>query len=147
MEVPVLLGSPASVFVVTNRTVPPAIATLLASTPAPPPAKPTVAAKPAATPLPTVERSQPSSSASFLTPIELELELAEPIMTSAELQRLVDGVQELNGVAHVSSDGLHLSVRYDSALVLPARIRDRLAELGHPARAGTEIQNPGDTAD
>ena len=123
-------------------------ATPVASTPAPPPAKPTVApAKPAAAALPTVERSQPSSSASFLTPIELELELAEPITTSAELQRLVDGVQELNGIARVSSDGLHLSVRYDSALVLPARIRDRLAELGHPARAGTEIQNPGDTAD
>ena len=26
-------------------------------------------------------------------------------------------------------------------------IRARLVELGHPARAGTDVQNPGDAAD
>jgi hypothetical protein len=97
--------------------------------------------------LPTVERSRPSQSASFLTPIDLELELEAPITSTAELQRLVEGLLVLNGVTRASSDGVHLSVQYDSALVLPARIRDRLDELGHPAVGGTEIQNPGDTAD
>jgi hypothetical protein len=97
--------------------------------------------------LPTVERARPSGSASFLTAVELELELVTPITSSDELQKTADGLQELNGVVRVASDGGHISVRYDSGLVLPGRIRDRLNELGHPARAGTEIQNPGDTAD
>jgi hypothetical protein len=53
----------------------------------------------------------------------------------------------LDGVALVNSDGTHIHVRYDSTRVLPARIRERLTELGHPAKAGTEVQNPGDAAD
>jgi hypothetical protein len=94
-----------------------------------------------------VERSRPSASAAFLTPAELDLEFAEPIADADELRRVVDGMIELNGIAHVSSDGVHISLEYDSGLVLPARIRDRLQELRHPATAGTEIQSPGDTAD
>jgi hypothetical protein len=100
-----------------------------------------------AAPLPSVERSRPSTSASFLTPIDLELELEQAISSGSELQRVVEGVMDLNGVVHVASDGGHISVRYDSVMVLPTRIRDRLEELGHPAKAGVEIQNPGDTAD
>ena len=64
-----------------------------------------------------------------------------------DLQKLVDGLTELNGITHVTSDGAHVSFEYDSTQVLPARIRDRLEELGHPAKPGTEVQNPGDTAD
>jgi len=97
--------------------------------------------------LPTVEASRPSTSASFLTAIDLELEFAEPIANPDELRRVVQGMLELNGVVHVSSDGVHISLRYDSGMVLPARMREQLQELGHPARAGTEIQSPGDTAD
>jgi hypothetical protein len=101
----------------------------------------------AAQSLPTVERSRPPSSTAFLTPAELDLELAQPITSADDLRALVDGLAELNGITHVTSDGVHLSFEYDSTQVLPARIRARLEELGHPARAGTEIQNPGDTAD
>ena len=97
--------------------------------------------------LPIVETSRSSSSAGFLTAVELELEFAEPIGTTDELKQVVDGLQELNGVASVRSDSIHIGVRYDSTVVLPARIRDRLRELGHPAVAGTNVQNPGDAAD
>jgi copper chaperone CopZ len=111
-----------------------------------------VAVKPSAVPvapsgLPIVETSRSSTSAGFLTAVELELEFAQPIGTVDELKMVVDGVQELNGVASVRSDGIHIGVRYDSTVVLPARIRDRLRELGHPAVAGTNVQNPGDAAD
>jgi hypothetical protein len=95
----------------------------------------------------TVERSRPPSSAAFLTPAELDLELAQPLSSRDDLQKLVDGLSELNGITHVTSDGNHVSFEYDSTQVLPARIRDRLDELGHPGKAGTEVQNPGDTAD
>jgi hypothetical protein len=97
--------------------------------------------------LPTVERSKPPSSAAFLTPADLELELQEPITSADQLRDVVDGMAELNGITHVASDGVHLSFEYDSNQVLPARIRNRLEELGHPAKPGTEIQNPGETAD
>jgi hypothetical protein len=77
----------------------------------------------------------------------LDLEFQQPLNDQTQLRQLVDGVQQLNGIASVHSDGLHIRVRYDSTRVLPARIRDRLRELGHPARAGTDVQNPGDAAD
>jgi hypothetical protein len=83
----------------------------------------------------------------FLTPVELELELEQPLSDVAELRTLVEGVQQLDGVAAVRSDGVSILVRYDSTRVLPARLRDRLRELGHPARPGTDVQNPGDAAD
>jgi hypothetical protein len=114
----------------------------------------TTAAKPSspgpsspAAALPIVERSRAGGAAGFLTPVEVELELADPLTSSDELQNLLDGVLELNGIASVRGDGIHVTVRYDSQLVLPARIRDRLRELGHPAKTGTEVQNPGDAAD
>ena len=120
-------------------------------TSAPPPSPSPAASKPTSAPaaqaLPTVERSRPPSSAAFLTPAELDLELDQPITGADDLRALVEGMAELNGITHVTSDGAHVSFEYDSTQVLPARIRDRLAELGHPAKAGTEIQSPGDTAD
>jgi hypothetical protein len=94
-----------------------------------------------------VETTAASTQAGFLTQVELALELEQAVTDPAELRRFVDGVQELTGIASVRSDGSHIEVRYDSTRVLPARIRDRLRELGHPARAGTNVQNPGDAAD
>lgn len=111
------------------------------------PPTPTTAPKPPAAALPTVESERPSGSASFLTPVDLDLELAQPITTTDELRKLVKGLQDLNGVASVRSDGTHVSLRYDSGMLLPARIRDRLEELGHSAKGGTEVQSPGDTSD
>ena len=105
------------------------------------------AAKRAPTGLPTVETSAAVRGPGFLTPVELDLELQQPVTDATDLKTLVDGVQQLDGVATVRSDGVHILVRYDSTRVLPARFRDRLRELGHPARAGTEVQNPGDAAD
>lgn len=118
--------------------------------PAPTVAGPVAAAKPtavSAVALPTVERSRASGSAGFLTPVELELEFAEPISSAEELNEVAEGLLQLSGIASVHADGTRVSVRYDTTAVLPARIRDRLRELGHPAKAGTEVQNPGDAAD
>lgn len=116
------------------------------SSPAP---LPTATAPPRSAPtgLPTVETSAAVRGPGFLTPVELDLELQQPVTDATDLKTLVDGVQQLDGVATVRSDGVHILVRYDSTRVLPARLRDRLRELGHPARAGTEVQNPGDAAD
>jgi hypothetical protein len=100
-----------------------------------------------ATALEPVDRARQVGSTGFLTPIDLELELAEPIRTQDELNELVDGLLALEGVANVRSDGRHVSIRYDTGTVLPDRIRDRLQELGHPATSGAEVQNPGDAAD
>jgi hypothetical protein len=107
----------------------------------------TLAPRSAVAGLPTVETTAAARGPGFLTPVELDLELQQPITDSVELRTLVDGVQQLDGVASVRSDGVHILVRYDSTRVLPARLRDRLRELGHPARAGTDVQNPGDAAD
>jgi len=112
--------------------------------------RPALAPSPVPTPaaaLPTVATSAPSLGPGFLTPVELELEFQQPLTTQDDLRQLVDGVQQLNGIAAVESNGVRIRVRYDSTRVLPARIRDRLRELGHPARAGTDVQNPGDAAD
>ena len=79
--------------------------------------------------------------------MELELELEQPLSDAGALRQLVEDVQQLDGVASVRSDGVRILVRYDSTHVLPARIRARLSELGHPARGGTDVQNPGDAAD
>jgi hypothetical protein len=82
-----------------------------------------------------------------LRAIELDLELQQPLTDSNALRQLVEGIQVLDGVSSVSSDGVHVHVLYDSTRLLPTRVRDRLRELGHPARAGTDVQNPGDAAD
>jgi hypothetical protein len=79
--------------------------------------------------------------------VELELEFQQPLTDPQQLHLVAEGVQQLNGIASVHSDGLRIRVRYDSTRVLPSRIRSRLTELGHPARAGTDVQNPGDAAD
>jgi hypothetical protein len=127
---------------------PPPTATLPAPTPRPPvAATPTSAPAIAAAALPTVETSAPALGPAFLTPVELELELQQPLTDPEQLRLLVEGVQELNGIASVRSDGVRIRMHYDSTRVLPARIRERLRELGHPAKAGTEVQNPGDAAD
>jgi hypothetical protein len=97
--------------------------------------------------LPTVETSAGARGAGFLTPVEIDLPLMQPITDSAALSQLVNDVQQLDGVASVRSDGLRIQVRYDSTRVIPSRIRDRLRELGHPASGGTDVQNPGDAAD
>ena len=83
----------------------------------------------------------------FLAATEVEFEFQEPVPTAEQLTRVVDGMQELTGVARVRSDGMHISVHYDDALVHAARLRSRLRELGHPAKAGTEVQPPGVAAD
>jgi hypothetical protein len=97
--------------------------------------------------LPTVETAAAVRGSGFLTPVELDLVFQQPLTDSVELQRLVDGVQQLDGITAVRSDGVHILLRYDSSRVLPTRIRDRLRELGHPAVGGTDVQNPGDAAD
>jgi hypothetical protein len=97
--------------------------------------------------LPTVQTSADAGAAGFLRAVELDLDFQQPVADPSSLRQLVDGMQQLDGVASVSSDGLHILVRYDSTRILPTRIRDRLRELGHPARGGTEVQNPGDAAD
>ena len=105
------------------------------------------AAPRAIAPLPTVDTSTSASAAGFLRAIDLDLEFEQPLTSSADLQAVAEGVQSLDGVVSVHSDGVRIQVQYDSTRVLPTRIRDRLRELGHPARAGTEVQNPGDAAD
>jgi hypothetical protein len=105
------------------------------------------AARTSAATLPVVESTAIVRGAGFLTPVELELELMQPITDAGALRQLVEGVQQLAGIASVRSDGVRIQVRYDSTQVLPARIRARLTELGHPARGGTDVQNPGDAAD
>ena len=97
--------------------------------------------------LPTVETSADARGPGFLTPVEIDLPLAQPITDGAVLSQLVNDVQQLDGVASVRSDGLRIQVRYDSTRLIPSRIRDRLRELGHPANSGTDVQNPGDAAD
>jgi copper chaperone CopZ len=97
--------------------------------------------------LPTVETSAADRRPGFLSPVELDLVFQQPLTDSAELQTLVEAVQQLDGIAAVRSDGVHILVRYDSTRVLPARIRGRLTELGHPPAGGTPVQNPGDAAD
>jgi hypothetical protein len=97
--------------------------------------------------LSTVETTAGPQGPGFLTPVELELQFQQPLADQTELRDVVEGVQQLGGIASVRSDGVRVQVRYDSTRVLPARIRDRLRELGHPARAGTDVQNPGDAAD
>jgi hypothetical protein len=94
-----------------------------------------------------VQRSRSSGDPSFLTPIDLELQFAEPVQSAEELTRVVEGVLSLGGVSSVRSDGNHIVVVYDSQRVLPERIRVRLLELDHPAVAGTEVQIPGVAAD
>jgi hypothetical protein len=135
----------------TSAAPPPPTVTPLAATPTPrapvaPTNSPTGTSSNAQT-LPTVEAIAAHRGAGFLTPIELDLELQQPLTDPAELRRLVDGVLALDGIASVHSDGVSIALRYDSTRVLPARIRQRLAELGHPAKAGTVVQNPGDAAD
>jgi hypothetical protein len=133
-------------------TVAPTVSAITAQAPTVTP-RPAVPATPAAAPaaerqaLPTVETIAAQRGPGFLTPVELELELQQPLTDLAELHRLVDGMQALDGIATVRSDGLSVHLRYDSTRVLPARIRERLSELGHPARSGTEVQNPGEAAD
>jgi hypothetical protein len=97
--------------------------------------------------LPTIETTPDARGPGFLTPVELDLVFQQPVTDSVTLRGLVEGMQQLDGIAGVRSDGAHILVRYDSTRVLPTRIRDRLRELGHPAVAGTEVQNPGDAAD
>jgi hypothetical protein len=123
--------------------------TQIVAVPSPSPvAVPTAApVRNAAPGLATVETTAAVRGPGFLTPVELDLELEQPVTDAVDLKTLVEGVQQLDGVATVRSDGVHIVVRYDSTRVLPARLRDRLRELGHPARAGTEVQNPGDAAD
>jgi hypothetical protein len=110
-------------------------------------ATPTTAPSANAQALPTVATQADQRGPGFLTPVELELILQQPIGDASELRRLVDGVQSLDGIASVRGDGQRVVVRYDSTRVLPARIRQQLTALGHPARPGTEVQNPGDAAD
>jgi hypothetical protein len=100
-----------------------------------------------ASPLPTVATSANAADPGFLRAVELNLDLAQPLTDEQALSQFVDGVQSLDGVTAVRSDGIHVVVSYDSTRLLPGRIRDRLSELGHPARAGTDVQSPGDAAD
>ena len=127
-----------------------------AATPTLPMPAPTPTPRPVASPTPTttravalltVETTAAVQGPGFLTPVELELEFQQSLSDQDQLRLLVEGVQQLNGIASVRSDGHSIRVRYDSTRVLPARIRDRLRELGHPALAGTDVQNPGDAAD
>jgi hypothetical protein len=97
--------------------------------------------------LPTVESTAATGGPGFLTPIELNLEFAQPVTSVEDLRSVVTGLQSLDGVAYVHSDGVHIAVRYDTTMVLPDRIRSRLRELGFPAKPGTDVQNPGDAAD
>src|SRR5262249_26053813 len=97
--------------------------------------------------LPTLESAAVTGGPGFLTPIELNLEFAQPLSSVEDLRKVVAGLQSLDGVAYVHSDGIHIAVRYDTTMVLPDRIRSRLRELGFPAKAGTDVQNPGDAAD
>jgi copper chaperone CopZ len=97
--------------------------------------------------LPTVATSASASDPGFLRAVELDLDLQQPLTDQVSLKQFVEGIQQLDGVTAVQSDGVRVIVNYDSQRVLPQRIRDRLRELGHPARAGTDVQNPGDAAD
>jgi hypothetical protein len=75
-----------------------------------------------------------------------DFEFESAITSEAELRRVVDGMLELTGVAEVESDGAHMRVMYDTARVLPPRMREHLEELGAPAKAGTEVPT-GDSSD
>jgi hypothetical protein len=75
-----------------------------------------------------------------------DFEFASPITTEAELRRVVDGMLALTGVAEVETDGAHIRVMYDTARVLPPRMRAHLEELGHPAKEGSEVPS-GDSSD
>jgi hypothetical protein len=102
---------------------------------------------PAAGALPAVESDNPVQDPGFLTPIETQFELSEPVASPDALRALVDGVQRLSGVAAVKSDGIHVLVQYDTARIQLPQLRQRLSELGHAPAPGTEVSPPGDAAD
>jgi hypothetical protein len=133
----------------TTQAAQPTVAATLEATATPRPAvQPTATAvAQGVVALPTIESTAVTGGPGFLTPIEINLEFAQPVTNVADLRKVVDGVQGLEGVAYVHSDGVHIAVRYDTTMVLPDRIRSRLRELGFPAKAGTDVQNPGDAAD
>src|SRR5690349_17312380 len=62
-----------------------------------PAAPPTTTPAASAAALATVETVAPQQGPGFLTPVELELVLQQPVSDAAELRRLVEGVQELSG--------------------------------------------------
>jgi hypothetical protein len=83
----------------------------------------------------------------FMSEVWIDFEFATPITSEVELQRVVNGMVDLTGVAEAKSDGAHISIMYDTARVQGPRMRERLEELGHPASEGSEVPAPGDTSD
>lgn len=84
---------------------------------------------------------------SYVTPVELDLAFATPVPSNEELGRVMEGLVRGGGVGLVRSDGVRVVVQYDTAVVEPTAIRQRLAALGHPAKPGTEVKDAGDAAD
>jgi hypothetical protein len=123
-----------------------------ASPAASPPPSPVAGASPAAGPatktgLATIHAiSSVPRDPNFMSDVWADFEFESPITNEAELRRVVDGMLGLTGVAEVETDGAHMRVMYDTARVLPPRMRARLEELGHPPTAGTEVP-AGDSSD
>ena len=84
---------------------------------------------------------------SYLTPVEMDLVFATPVASSEELGKVMEGLARGGGIGLIRSDGARLYIQYDTAVVDPPAVRQRLAALGHPATAGTEVKDAGDATD
>lgn len=97
--------------------------------PASPPraATPTVAApRPAATPT----AAAPPAAA----PAELRGQFVDALSTLEDLQRIESDLGRLPGVRSVSGSEASVTVAYDPGQITPERVRQALADMGHPIR-------------
>lgn len=97
--------------------------------PASPPGAPTptvAAPRPAATPT--------AAASPAAAPAELRGQFADALSTVEDLQRIESELGRLPGVRSVSGSEASVTVAYDPGQITPERVRQALADMGHPIR-------------
>ena len=82
-----------------------------------------------------------------LTEVDTELELVTPLASSDTINDIAARLRGVPGIFELRGDTRSVTVIYDTSQITPTRIRDVFGQLGYPVRGGTEIVDPGVSAD
>jgi hypothetical protein len=82
-----------------------------------------------------------------LTEVETELEFVTPLPSSDTINEIAARLRDVPGIFELRGDTRSVTVIYDTSQITPSRIRDVFGRFGYPVRGGTEIIDPGVSAD
>ncbi len=79
--------------------------------------------------------------------MDTELEFLTPLADSSLINDIAARLQTVPGIFELRGDTRSVTVIYDTQQITPTRIREAFRQLGYQVRGGTEIVDPGVSAD